>query len=224
MVAAVSNNTQTESASRKQAADQKNQFLLMLTTQLQHQDPLSPMDSTAMTQQLGMFSQIEQQIDANEKLQALIDLQTGKSSGLAIKDALNYIGKTVKAEGSAFTYDGTNGSKISYSLPGDVAQSVIGIYDKNNVLVRTITAEKTKGEHSLSWDGKDSQGEAVAAGDYTFKVAAKDAADNVVTGIKTYVNGTVSGIEQSDDGVILKIGNHSILIDNVVSAYAAAEI
>ena len=44
-------------------------FLTLLTTQLQNQDPLNPMDSNQFTQQLVEFSQVEQQINTNSDLQ-----------------------------------------------------------------------------------------------------------------------------------------------------------
>src|SRR5262249_32024485 len=67
------------------------QFLTLLTTQLQNQDPLNPMDSAQFTNQLVMFSQVEQQINANQKLDSLVAL--GVSNGLSA--ALGYVGLDV---------------------------------------------------------------------------------------------------------------------------------
>lgn len=47
---------------RKQLAGNLNQFLTLLVTQLQNQDPLDPMDTNAFTQQLVQFASVEQQI------------------------------------------------------------------------------------------------------------------------------------------------------------------
>ena len=66
-------------------------FLTLLTTQLQNQDPLSPMDSNQFTQQLVEFSGVEQQINTNQNLQTLINLAQGRSSA----DAVSYLGKSV---------------------------------------------------------------------------------------------------------------------------------
>ena len=51
-------------------------FLTLLTTQLQNQDPLNPMDSTQFTSQLVQFTGVEQGILQNQNLQQLIGLQT----------------------------------------------------------------------------------------------------------------------------------------------------
>src|SRR6266699_6639243 len=67
-------------------------FLTLLTTQLKNQDPTSPMDTNQFTQQLVEFSGVEQQINTNENLQALITLQTS-SEAIA---ALPMVGKTIQ--------------------------------------------------------------------------------------------------------------------------------
>ena len=66
-------------------------FLKLLTTQLQNQDPTSPMDTNQFTQQLVEFSQVEQQISTNSNLKTLVALAQGRSTS----DAVNYLGKTV---------------------------------------------------------------------------------------------------------------------------------
>src|ERR1700712_4732508 len=75
----------------KTLAGNFNTFLTLLTTQLKNQDPLSPMDSNAFTQQLVEFSQVEQQIDSNTNLKTLIS--QGQSQGTAM--ATTYLGKKV---------------------------------------------------------------------------------------------------------------------------------
>ena len=73
-----------------------NAFLTLLTTQLQHQDPLSPLDTNQFTQQLVQFASVEQQINMNTSLSTLISLQqTAQATA-----ALNFIGATVVVGGS----------------------------------------------------------------------------------------------------------------------------
>src|ERR1700760_4834360 len=94
-----------------------NTFLTLLTTQLQNQDPLSPMDSNQFTQQLVMFSQVEQQINTNDNLQSLIALNLSQNANSAV----NYIGRSVvmtNGEGSLETNsdDGTKNCDWTYNL------------------------------------------------------------------------------------------------------------
>src|ERR1700742_2166252 len=90
------------SASAQELSSNFNTFLTLLTTQLQNQDPLSPMDSNQFTQQLVMFSQVEQQINTNDNLQSLIALNLSQTANSAV----NYIGRSVvmtNGEGSLET-------------------------------------------------------------------------------------------------------------------------
>src|SRR5215467_712798 len=66
-------------------------FLTLLTTQLKNQDPTSPMDSNQFTQQLVMYSQVEQQINTNTNLKSLISQGTSNAATLAA----GYLGKKV---------------------------------------------------------------------------------------------------------------------------------
>ncbi|WP_275426750.1 flagellar hook capping FlgD N-terminal domain-containing protein, partial [Enterobacter hormaechei] len=47
-------------------------FLKLLTTQMQNQDPLSPMDTTQYTQQLVQYSQVEQSMAQTTTLKSIL--------------------------------------------------------------------------------------------------------------------------------------------------------
>src|SRR5215468_478605 len=107
----------TDSTSAEQTlAGNFNTFLTLLTSQLQNQDPLSPMDSTQFTQQLVMFSQVEQQINTNDNLQSLIALNLSQNANSAV----NYIGRSVvmtNGEGALQSNgDGTSSVDWTYNL------------------------------------------------------------------------------------------------------------
>ncbi|MCC7047960.1 MAG: hypothetical protein IT562_14710, partial [Alphaproteobacteria bacterium] len=76
--------------SMSKLAENFDQFLTLLTTQLKNQDPLSPMDSAQFTQQLVSFAGVEQQINTNKNLETLLSLQ--KSNQMV--GALDLMGKT----------------------------------------------------------------------------------------------------------------------------------
>src|SRR5215468_12531093 len=104
------------SAAQQQLAGNFDTFLTLLTTQLQNQDPLSPMDSNEFTQQLVMFSQVEQQINTNDNLQSLIALNLSQNANSAV----NYIGRSVvmtNGEGALQSNgDGTSSVDWTYNL------------------------------------------------------------------------------------------------------------
>jgi len=65
-----------------------NSFLNLLVAQMKNQDPTNPMDSTEYVAQLASFSQVEQSVQINTKLESLLQAST-----LSQADAL--IGRTV---------------------------------------------------------------------------------------------------------------------------------
>ncbi|MGB1540522.1 MAG: flagellar hook assembly protein FlgD, partial [Rickettsiales bacterium] len=72
-------------------------FLLLLTTQLQNQDPIEPLDTNEFTAQLVQFANVEQAIDTNSNLETMISMQQGTQ----INNAVNYIGNFVEAKGNS---------------------------------------------------------------------------------------------------------------------------
>ncbi len=93
-VSPVSSTTQTTSSATGVGSLDYTAFLKLLIAQLKNQDPTQPMDSTQFVAQLATFSQVEQSVSANTKLDSLLT-----SSSLSLADAV--IGHTVtSADGS----------------------------------------------------------------------------------------------------------------------------
>lgn len=84
---ATTNNTTTTTAKSKSQVDYDS-FLKLLVAQMKNQDPTNPMDSTQYVAQLASFSQVEQSVNMNAKLDSLL-----QSSALAQANSL--IGRTV---------------------------------------------------------------------------------------------------------------------------------
>jgi flagellar basal-body rod modification protein FlgD len=78
-------------------ADNYQTFLTLLTTQLQNQDPTSPLDTSQFTSQLTQMTGVEQQLLSNQLLQQLVTAQGGLSQ------AAGLIGKTITAPGATST-------------------------------------------------------------------------------------------------------------------------
>ena len=181
-------------------ADTFDTFLLLLTTQLQNQDPLEPMDSSQFTQQLAQFAGVEQSINTNSKLDQLVALQTTNQ----LNGAVGYIGKSVEVvTDQLLLKDGS--AKITYGLGDNAASNVINIINEAGVAVRTINGETAAGRHELTWDGRDSSGNQLPDGVYGFIVAAADSEDQPVDVITASI-GKVTGVEIVDNLVTLNIG------------------
>ena len=88
--------TTTASTATAGIADNFQTFLTLLTTQLQNQNPLDPLDTNQFTQQLVQFAGVEQQLRSNDQLKSLIDIEKSAQATAA----LAYVGNTVAVDGS----------------------------------------------------------------------------------------------------------------------------
>ena len=182
-------------------------FLKLLTTQLQHQDPTSPLDTNQFTTQLVQMTGVQQQLLSNELLQSLID----KSGGSGVNAAVGLIGKTVHATGDTAQLDGGK-ANFAYGLASGAASAVLTVTDGKGAAVWTGAADGlSQGRHDFTWDGKTNDGRQLAdGGPYTLSVAARDAAGGVVKSA-TEVTGVVRSVEMVDGAAVLNLGKTKVL-------------
>jgi flagellar basal-body rod modification protein FlgD len=194
-------------------ADTFDAFLTLLTTQLKHQDPLSPMDSNQFVQQLVSFSQVEQSIKTNSQLADLVKTENTNQS-LA---ALNYVGRTVEATGSTSPLAANGKAEFSYTMPGGASEATVGILDSAGRVIYSVSADKNPGKHNFVWNGTDASGNAVPTdGVYWIGVLARKA-DGTTLEVPTTVVARVSGIATDPNGYALMLGPVSIAISDVVA-------
>ncbi|MBF0525173.1 MAG: flagellar hook assembly protein FlgD [Deltaproteobacteria bacterium] len=189
-------------------------FLKLLVTQLQNQDPTSPMDNQQFIAQMAQFSQVQQMTSMNQSLQNIQMLQ----SSLNNTYSLSFIGKTVTATGNQMNLTKDGASAASFTLPADAKTVSASIYDANGTLVKTINygAQKS-GTYNVAWDGTDNNGKAAANGAYTFTIQAQDQKGAPVTA-QTLINGQVSGINYNPDGTTyLMVGGSKVTISQIQS-------
>jgi flagellar basal-body rod modification protein FlgD len=86
--------------------------LQLLTTQLQNQNPLDPLDTNQFTEQLVEFASVEQQINENTNLQTLISMQQTNEA----TSALQLVGSTVTVGGNAAALDNAADSAATWNL------------------------------------------------------------------------------------------------------------
>ena len=191
-------------------------FLKLLTTQLQNQDPLKPMDTKDFTQQLVQFAGVEQSIATNKNLEALLQLQTANQSA----QAATYIGRTVEAIGDKQALvDGK--ATWGYAFEGTPKTVQLFISDKDGKVVYQTAGQTGAGGQSFAWDGKDMNGLTAPAGEYTMRVSALDAAGNNVKS-STSINVKIDGVEMSTSGAKLLSGKQVVNINDIIRVKAAA--
>jgi flagellar basal-body rod modification protein FlgD len=195
----------------KQLSGNFSTFLTLLTTQLKNQDPTSPMDSNAFTQQLVMYSQVEQQIDSNANLKTLI--AQGTSNATAV--TTGYLGKKVSITNGSASLSG-GAANWTYNLATNAAGTQLSITDAKGKVVYTGAGETASGNHSFSWDGKDKNGNQLADGTYKLAITASDAAGSAVTSTVASA-GTVSQIDLTGTTPQLIIGNMEVGLGDIAA-------
>lgn len=182
-------------------AENFDTFLKLLTTQLQYQDPLNPMDSNEFTQQLVQFAGVEQQIQGNRNLEQALSLLQANQTAAAVA----YIGKEVEAKGDAAWLGAEGGATWGYELDAPAAVSNLLITDSKGKLVYAAAAETSKGRHHFTWDGADVAGRRLPEGTYTFSVAAVDSEGKPIEAGVSVV-GVVTAVQTKDGAPVLLLG------------------
>jgi flagellar basal-body rod modification protein FlgD len=192
-------------------ADNFSTFLSLLTTQLKNQDPLSPLDSNQITQQLVQITAVEQQIASNDLLKQLVS-----NTGSGIQTAVSLIGKDVSAVSDDAQLSNGKADWL-YKLKLDAADTKIEVLNAKGAVVHVEAATDSKaGDHAYSWNGKDMNGNKLPDGPYTLRVTAKDSTGTAVTST-TYVQGRVTGVEQLDGVTYITVNGGKISWNTVTS-------
>ncbi len=190
----------TAATAKTSLAGDFNTFLTMLTTQLQHQDPLSPMDSTQFTSQLVQYSSVEQEINTNSNLATLISLQQANQTS----QATAYLGQNVEVSGTSLPLQ-NGSSNFSYTLPSAASNVQVQIADSTGAIVYSTTGNSSVGSHSMSWNGQDSSGKQLDDGIYTLTVSATNADGTAMTTTTTTTGQVTKVTNDATNGTTLEI-------------------
>jgi flagellar basal-body rod modification protein FlgD len=182
-------------------------FLTLLTTQLQNQNPLDPLDTNQFTQQLVQFASVEQQLKSNDQLKSLIDIEKSARS----TQALIYVGNTVAVDGSKAQFN--TSATWNLKAPQDT-DATITITNSTGQTVYTGDYTLRQGNASFAWDGKGNDGTQWPAGTYTLTATGKDSSGNSVA-ISTEVQGMVDSVDLTASPPLLSIGGQTYTTDQV---------
>jgi flagellar basal-body rod modification protein FlgD len=192
----------------------KDAFLQLLTTQLRNQDPLSPQDNTAFVSQLAQFSSLE----SMQNLTSSVDsISTSYQSSQALQ-ASSLVGRSVIVDaGATYVDPATKEMAGSVVIPDTTTATTIKVSDSTGTLVDTIDLGPQKaGTTSFTWDGKDSSGNTLAAGNYSF--VANGTINGAGTGLVTYLPATVNSVTTATNGGSMTLnlaGGTSIALSQV---------
>ncbi len=203
-------------SSRSESMDRAD-FLQMLTAQLKAQDPLNPLDGQDFASQLATFTSLQELQNINSTLDSSLEANLLLAHTFNNTMATSLIGKSVRAQADTVAVTKTGTGTLTYDLDSAATEITIEIKDNNGKVVRTMNLNAQEaGGHSVEWDGLDSDGKHVAAGNYTFSITATGADGNSV-GVTTVLEGTVSEVRYQNGNVFLIVNGHEVLLSQVLS-------
>jgi flagellar basal-body rod modification protein FlgD len=230
LLAAVNPSTSSTTTDPNSVAAQQNQFLTLLSTQLQNQDPLNPMDNAQLTSQLAQLSTVT----GINTLNATVTSLAASLSASQVTSSANMIGHGVLTKGTALALVATpavaatdtaaavpaSASAIYGVNLGTAADDVqVTISDSTGKLVKTIDlGAQPAGAQPFGWNGIPDGGTTpLAAGNYTIAVSAT-AGGVALTDATSLTYSTVASVSNNASGTQLTlVGNGSSGTNSQVS-------
>ncbi|SMF66989.1 flagellar hook assembly protein FlgD [Pseudobacteriovorax antillogorgiicola] len=177
----------------------KDEFLQLFVAQLQNQDPLNPDDGTEMASKLAQFNGLEQMMNMNKTMDQMVKAQNvGRNLQM-----VNYVGKEIAIDGGRVKLRDGELSHSDFEINMPVTRASLTVRDSSGMVVmEKELGPIEKGKHKLDWDGKNSAGNTLNDGLYTYAIHAKN-----MDGEKVPVNISsrtiISGVDvQSDTGAL----------------------
>ena len=208
------NSTSTTAESSTSASDElQDQFLTLLTTELQNQDPTDPMDNSEMVTQLAQISTISSIEDVTSTLEGI----SGQISASETLQASALVGNGVLIDGNTIQVDDGVTTPFGVTLDSDADSVTVTIKDSSGTVVRTLDeGGMSAGTQSLSWDGLQDDGTTAADGAYTFSISATT--DDVAVASTALKYALVTGVTtDSSNAAALDLGgvNENVALSDI---------
>lgn len=205
-ISAISPAVQGDTASTQAGADLNanfDMFLKLLTTQMQNQDPLDPMDTSEYTQQLVQYSQVEQSIQQTATLKDIL----ANLSTQDLAQSANFLGKQAELDSATAGLTAELPAQWLWQADRPIQTLTATITDASGRVVETRNLDAANAG-SFSWDGSLATGGTAAAGSYTLSLSAQDAAGQEVP-VSIRSSGTVDEVATLDGVVMLGINGEN---------------
>ncbi len=191
----------------------RDDFLTLLVAQLQHQDPLNPLENQEFVSELATFSSLEQQTNQTELLEQLIATQQGNMNS----QALSIIGQDVAASVDSFGYN--SGDRPTFLVKGPPGGEVtVKITSQAGTVVRSDTVQMpTSGVLDYQFDGLTEYGTELAPGTYRISAGSGINTEGETLKQPVFLTGQVNEVRFEDGTPILSVGGQSVGLDQVLS-------
>lgn len=184
-----------------------NTFLTMLTTQLQNQDPTSPLDANQMTSQLVQFASVEQLIAMNQNLGRMLSLEQASQ----LTAAAPLMGRMVEVESSSVTLQ-SGAATLRLPAAGAAAAARVVVTDSNGRTLDDRMVRLGSAATIWRWDGRDMAGRQMADGAYGVTVTGITAG-GASASLSYTVLGRATSAAQEDGTLRLRLGGLSVNFD-----------
>ncbi|HEX7992054.1 MAG TPA: flagellar hook capping FlgD N-terminal domain-containing protein [Stenotrophomonas sp.] len=192
-------NTTTTTSKNKSSLDQAD-FLKLMTTQLQHQDPTKPMDNSQMVAQMAQLSTVQGITDLNTSVKGF---QQSMASDQVLRGAA-LVGHEVMVPSTKVALEAEGGTSGTVAAPS-AGSVTVDITDANGLKVTQLTVPaNAAGEVAFQWDGTDADGKRMPAGSYTVTATHTDTA-GAQSKLSTYVQAEVESVTVGSDGLYLNL-------------------
>ena len=200
--AATTRAASTTSTTPKAESTNFDTFLRMLTTQLQNQDPLNPMEGSDFAVQLATFSGVEQQAQTNKLLQQMLTQSGGSLGQLA-----EWIGKEVRTTEPVWFGD----EPLTLDIAPDSRADSVTLVTLNESGKEVLREEIGPGEGQIDWLGRDDLGEKLADGRYSFVIESSRAGEVISeTPVGAYVRVAETEIGAQEVELIFEGGGSAL--------------
>jgi flagellar basal-body rod modification protein FlgD len=195
LLSALSSTPATTQVGAQANDPQMNEFLQLLTAQLQNQDPLSPTDPTQFVAQLAQFSTVEQLVQSNTTLSNI----SQSLSGLAVGQYAGLIDKTVTAAVTTINVSGSDSPPaLTYNVTATGLSHIgIQVLNANGEVVNTVAVSGSSGHVQV---GTDANGNPLPAGSYKVQLMGTSSTGTPQSAGTLTSSGTVASVVQGSGG------------------------
>jgi len=195
----------TATTTRKSATSLDiNDFLTLMSTQLNNQDPLKPLDSSAFVAQLAQFGTVS----GIQSMQASLATLTESLRASQALSGATLVGHAILAPAETGSYTAGTDLYGVVEVPAGANNVAVNVYDNAGQLVRHLSVPATAGQQQFAWDGLADNGAALPGGDYTFRAVAS--VGGAGQSLQPLLYATVGSVSIGRDGASLTLNTREL--------------
>lgn len=190
---------QGSSATKNQLGQEE--FLKLMTTQLQNQDPTKPMDNAQFLSQVAQFSTVS---GIQQMQTSFADLAASMQSNQTLQ-AAQLVGRAVLVPGEQGVLPAEGNLYAAADLPASGTLQVEVLDDSGAVIRRLDLGTQPAGLSQFAWDGKDESGNRLESG--TYKLRAQLVQGGSTQSLDTFAVDAVGSVSLGADGITLNLAS-----------------